>query len=237
MNLVLLFKNDFIPGSNRVLLAGRRRKHVLGVHQAKPGDCLRVGLENGLLGNGTVQSIGPEGIVMDVVLDTPPPSGLMLNLVLALPRPKAISRILLSLSSLGVKKIWLIHAMRVEKSYWESPRLTPDKIQEQLILGLEQSRDTQMPEVFLRKGFKPFVEDELPGIMKGTQTYLAHPTAENPCPKSLTGPVTLVIGPEGGFIPYETDKLTQRGCQPVHLGERIMRTETVLPYIIGRMIP
>lgn len=237
MNLVLLFKEDFISGTGRVHLGGRRLKHVAGVHHAKPGDHLRVGLENGLMGKGTVQSIGPEGLEMDVELATMPPAGLDLNLILALPRPKALSRILLSLSSLGVKKIWLIQAMRVEKSYWESPRLMPEKLQEQLIIGLEQAQDTCIPQVFLRKGFKPFVEDELPGIMNGTQSYVAHPGAGVPCPTAMTSPVTLVVGPEGGFIPYEVDKLIEIGCQPVHLGKRILRTETVLPFIIGRMFP
>lgn len=237
MNLVLLFNSDFIDGTTHVRLLGRRLKHVASVHRAQPGDRLTVGLENGLVGQGEVISIDSGGLEMDVTLSVPPPKGLDLNLVLCLPRPKAISRILSSLSSLGVKKIWLIHAMRVEKSYWESPRLEPDKIREQLILGLEQSCDTCMPEVFLRKGFKPFVEDEFPGIVKGTQPLLAHPKSQAPCPQALSVPVTLVIGPEGGFIPYEVDKLIKSGCHPVHLGQRILRTETVLPYIIGRLFP
>jgi len=62
---------------------------------------------------------------------------------------------------MGVKKIIFIHSYRVEKSYWQTPLLEEKNIEEQLILGLEQAKDTVMPEVILAKRFKPFVEDEL----------------------------------------------------------------------------
>ncbi|RYZ96209.1 MAG: 16S rRNA (uracil(1498)-N(3))-methyltransferase, partial [Moraxellaceae bacterium] len=43
------------------------------------------------------------------------------------------------------------------------------------------------------------------------------------------------IGPEGGFIPYEIDLLNKQGFEVVNLGERIMRVETVVPYLLGRL--
>ena len=36
----------------------------------------------------------------------------------------------------------------------------------------------------------------------------------------------IVIGPEGGISPDEMEKLSARGCEPVTLGKRILRTET-----------
>jgi RsmE family RNA methyltransferase len=46
---------------------------------------------------------------------------------------------------------------------------------------------------------------------------------------------SVVVGPEGGFIPYEVDLLTKNGCQAVSLGNRILRTETSISYILGRL--
>jgi len=47
--------------------------------------------------------------------------------------------------------------------------------------------------------------------------------------------VTLAVGPEGGFIDYEIDKLCEAGFQPVTLGSRILRVETAIPAILGRL--
>lgn len=229
MNLILLFKNDFIEDTNCVRIKGRRLKHIIDVHRAQPGDRLTVGLENEKIGIGTIRKLNKDLLEMEVDLTIEPPAPSPVNLILALPRPKVISRVLLSASSLGIKKIWLVNANRVEKSYWQSPRLDEDNIKKQLTLGLEQSKDTIMPTVVKKKLFKPFVEDELPGLIKGTFPVVAHPVTDNKCPGKINGPVTLAIGPEGGFIPYETEKLIECGFYPFHIGERILRVETVIP--------
>jgi 16S rRNA (uracil1498-N3)-methyltransferase len=39
-------------------------------------------------------------------------------------------------------------------------------------------------------------------------------------------PVVLLVGPEGGWEAHEEDLALQAGFQPVHLGSRVLRTET-----------
>jgi 16S rRNA (uracil1498-N3)-methyltransferase len=235
MNLILLFQEDFIDNTDIVRLQGRRLKHVLEVHHASVGDELCVGVLNGQIGLGKVTLLSQTILEMNVRLERAPPLALPMTLILALPRPKVLRRVLRSVSSLGVKKIILLNCFRVEKSFWQSPFLNESIVKEHLVLGLEQARDTVLPEVQMRPLFKPFVEDEVPLLIKGTLPLVAHPQATAPCPRDVKHSVTLAIGPEGGFIPYEIEKLMASGFTPVQMGERILSVETVVPALIARL--
>ena len=107
--------------------------------------------------------------------------------------------------------------------------LTPESLKEQLILGLEQAVDTQLPEIVQHKLFKPFVEDQLKDIIGKSRALVGHPTAAQTCPVDIKDPTTLIIGPEGGFIRYEIAKLEEQGVEAVTIGERILRVETAVP--------
>ncbi len=235
MNLILIFKEDFIDEGRRVCLTGRRHEHVLKIHRASIGDRLAVGLYGGGIGVGKIVELDENTLIMDVIFDRKVPGALPLTLVMALPRPIVLKRVLSTVSAFGVKRIVLFHARRVEKSFWKSPALREENLTHQLILGLEQARDTILPKVEMRTAFKPFVEDELPGIIGGTRAFVAHPESKRKCPYNVDHPVTLVIGPEGGFIPYEIEKLQKAGCIPVSLGERILRVESVIPALLSRI--
>ena len=234
MNLILLNEDDFIA-ADRVRLHGRRLEHVLSVHRAAVGDQLRVGKIGGLMGDGQVSALDSDKLELEVRLEQPPPAPLDIRLLLALPRPKMLKRVLQCITALGVKQIYLLNSYRVEKSFWGSPLLQPEKLQEQLLLGLEQARDTILPQVHLQQRFKPFVEDQLPLIATNTAAYVAHPVATNACPQGSCEPTSLAIGPEGGFIPYEVEKLQECGFTPISLGERILRVETAVPVLLSRL--
>jgi RsmE family RNA methyltransferase len=234
MNLVLVKDADFLS-SDRIELRDRRLQHLRGVHQAQPGDTIKIGLLGGLMGEGRVLSLDDERVELQVNFTQTPPAKLPLTLVLAMPRPKMFRRILQHCATLGVADIILLNSYRVEKSFWQSPFLQPGHIEENLLLGLEQARDTIMPTVRIEKRFKPFVEDQLPEIAAGSLGLVAHPGNYAQCPRQVTQQVTLAIGPEGGWIPYELDKLVAAGLQPVQLGERILRVETAVTALVGRL--
>lgn len=235
MNLILLYESDFV-GPARVRLTGRRLKHIVGVHRVSQGDELTVGILSGRIGSGRVIAISTGALEMDVRYERDPPAPLPVTLILALPRPKILRRVLRTVSAMGVKNVYLINTDRVEKSYWQSPFLSAGAVTEQLILGLEQAGDTVLPRVELRQRFKPFVEDELPGISSSTLPLAAHPEASHPFPRSCEQPVTLAVGPEGGFIPYEIDMLLSRGFFLVSLGKRVLHVEAAVPSLLSRFL-
>ena len=234
MNLILLLPDDFVS-ARHARLSGRRLAHMMAVHRVQVGDGVNVGLLGGAMGRATVTDLGPEAVELDVVLDQPPPPKLPLTLILALPRPKVLNRVIAAAASLGVARIFLVNAWRVEKSYWKSPRLSEENLRLQRILGLEQAKDTILPELHLRRLLRPFAEDELPAIAGGSVALVAHPGSSLPCPRAVEGPVTLAIGPEGGFLPAEIDLLGRAGFRAVDLGPRILRVETAVAALTARL--
>lgn len=234
MNLLLLEEADFIA-ADRVVLRDRRLTHMQEVHRSEVGDSLRVGRINGLMGSAELLRLEAGEAELRVSLGQSPPAKLPLTLVLALPRPKMLRRVFQTVATMGVSKVILVNSYRVEKSFWQTPFLEPEAIRENLILGLEQARDTVLPEIIIEKRFKPFVEDRLPAISEGTLGLVGHPGNFPPCPRALSEPVTLAIGPEGGWIPYEIDLLGKSGLQPVQLGERILRVETAVTALLARL--
>jgi len=236
MNLLLLDQAD-LQEPDVAIIRDHRLQHLLDVHRARPGGRLKAGLLNGNMGQAEILQLDRQQATLRLELTDTPPDALPLTLVLALPRPKMLRRCLRMVAELGIKQLYLINSFRVEKSYWQSPLLSPDEIHQTLLRGLEQAKDTRLPEVQIRQRFKPFVEDELPGLVTGRTALVAHPYtggAGNP-PLPLSQQGLVCVGPEGGFITYEVDKLQQAGCRPLALGERIYRVETVLPLLAGRL--
>lgn len=233
MNLILLHKENICDGKAEI--TGRKLEHILTYIKPSIGITLKIGLLNGLMGEGIVTDINDQRLILTLTAENSPPPPLPLKLILAMPRPKVLNRVIQNATSLGIKEIYIIKTWKVEKSYWESPMIREENLKRQMIIGLEQSKDTIMPTIQIRKRFKPFVEDELPLIVKDSLALVSHPVAESPCPHGVDSLVTLAIGPEGGFIPYEVNALQNIGFKPISLGERILRVETVLPFLIGRL--
>lgn len=234
MNLLLLLPEDLASG-NRARIGGRRLEHVRGVHRVGVGDELAVGLLGGRMGRGRVLRLDDEGLELELELLQEPPPKLPLTLVIAVPRPKVLNRVVAAAASLGAARIVLLNAWKVEKAYWASPRMRPGNLREQLLLGLEQARDTILPELRLARLFRPFVEDELPGLLAGGTGLVAHPASGGEAPRALVAPVTLAIGPEGGWIEAEVQSLQGAGLRLLDLGPRILRTETALATLVGRL--
>jgi RsmE family RNA methyltransferase len=235
MNLLLL-KSDNLT-DNLAHISGRQLQQLIKVQRCAVGDTVRVGEINGSMGTGTIVELSDSQARLQVDFHSPAPTPVPLTLIMAMPRPKMLRRSLQTIGAMGVKQIYLINSYRVEKSFWQTPFLKPEAIDEEFILGLEQARDTAMPELHIRKRFKPFVEDELPEIIKGRLNLLAHPVTASRCPIDVQQPATLAIGPEGGFIPYEVELLAAAGFETVHIGPRILRVETAVPAIISRLFP
>lgn len=233
MNVLLFTENELLD-NGLVRISGKRLEHVNTVLKSQIGDALKVGEVDGFLGSARIVELNQDAALLKPTLDKPPPPKLPLEIIVALPRPAMTRRIIRAGAELGVSAIHFINSRRVEKSYWQTPSLQADSIRELLLEGLSQSVDTVLPTVSLNPRFKPFVEDILPTHIAHRQLIALHPGDYPACPIGITQPYSLVIGPEGGFIPYEIDLLTAQGCSIASLGSRILRVEQAFYAAIAR---
>jgi RsmE family RNA methyltransferase len=239
MNLVLLNEAD-LTGDGQALLRGVRARHILDVHRATIGNTLRVGLVGGPVGEAVVTALSSDEVTLAVTLSEPPPAPLGIELLLAMPRPKMLRRLLAAVASIGIKRLVLINSARVEKSYFDSPLLTPEAIEEELLLGLSQACDTILPVVSIQRLFRPFVEDEADSCWPApTRRLLAHPRAERDLWEvllpSANNRTVLAIGPEGGWVPFEIELLEARGFERFAAGPRVLRVDTAVPFLLGQV--
>lgn len=233
MNRILL-RPDEITGDTAIVHA-RRARHVLDVLDAQPGDELRAGVLGGRIGRASLTRRESDSVTLELRLSEDPPPPIPVTLILALPRPKVAKRVLIDVAAAGIKRIHLVGAWKVDKSYWDSPLLSDSAIEEHLVLGLEQGGDTIVPTVECHRLFKPFVEDRLPGLVANQRRLLAHPGPVVDCPRAVDGEIALAVGPERGFTEYEIGRLSEAGFERVSLGSRTLRVESAVAMLLGRL--
>lgn len=233
MNIVLLDARQ-TQAEIWTISAKRQIEHLKNHLDIQIGDRLKVGIREGKRYLTEIVDIADQSIQIKPLQEELVPAKLPVTLIVAMPRPKVLRRLIMDSVTLGVEKIIIIHSYRVDKSYWQTPFL--QQIDQYVTLGLEQAGDTFAPKIEIYKRFKPFVEDVLPHLITvNNPAFVAHPYAEQKMPHAIEHACSIVIGPEGGFIDYEIDLLVKNGCQALSLGNRIIRTETVIPYVLGRL--
>jgi 16S rRNA (uracil1498-N3)-methyltransferase len=241
--LIVLEPGDFVSDV-LVRIVDRRLLHVRQQIRARVGDRLRVGLlDEGdgppapNLGHGEVLRCDAEALELRIELGQPPPPPSSITLALALSRPPTIEKVLQQATAMGIKRFLFFHSRRVEKSYWDATAFEAAALRRQLLLGLEQCVDTVLPRIELHHHFRPFVEDRLAPIRATQPVLVADPEATQSCPRARPGPLCLVLGPEGGFIPFERERFAALGDQLVQFGPRILRVETAAVALLARLAP
>jgi RsmE family RNA methyltransferase len=230
LNLIILEPGE-IGEAGQVRLTGVRALHLLNVLKVEPGDSVRVALLDGPTGTGTVRGVSEAIVDLQCAFSTTIPPRPAVDLLLALPRPKVLRRLWAQLAALGVGRIMLTNAERVERNYFDTHLLTPEVYRSLLIDGLQQARDTRLPIVSVHRRLKVFVEDELDGLVEATARLVADPSASvsaGPVVREMPAGsrVLLAVGPEGGWNVFELDLLRAHRFQLIGLGPRTLRADT-----------
>jgi RsmE family RNA methyltransferase len=227
MNLVLLAEH---PHDRAVTLHGPQARHLLQVLRVTPGATVRVGVEDGPVGVGTVTAVEAAAVTLACAFDGAPPRRPRVDLLLAVPRPKVLKRLWAQLAALGVDCVILTNVERVERPYFDTHVLDPEVYRPLLVEGLQQARDTHVPRVTIHRQFRKLIEDELDGLTDADARLLAdpgpYPRVASAVAAAAPARVLLAVGLEGGWNDFERARLGERGFAPVSMGPRTLRTDT-----------
>ncbi len=233
MNLIIVEPDDVRDGV--ATLYDTRAEHIITVLGAAPGDSIRIGLLNGPLGVGIVTSRDRDSVTLRCEFEPQPPPRPAVDLLLALPRPKVMHRLWAQLAALGVGRIMLTNAERVERNYFDTHVLADDVYTPLLIEGLQQARDTHLPIVSVHRQLKILIEDHLDAMCPSGLRLVAHPGVEQPIDAAVTEAgqrCLMAIGPEGGWNAFELDLFAAHGFHAVGLGVRTLRVDTACVAIL-----
>lgn len=234
---LILFEQHELTNSGIVELGDRRAEHIRNVLRVGPGVSIRAGVINGPRGLATIMEVSADRVIVQCAFDESAPPAPKVDLLLALPRPKVMRRLWAQLAAMGVGRIILTNASKVERVYFDTHVLQPETYRPLLIDGLQQAQDTQIPEVTIRKQFKILVEDELDMLFPYGGRLLADHSANNRIRDLIFDDpglrVLVAVGPEGGWTEYELDLLKRHGFRAVSMGRRILRADTACVAILA----
>ena len=229
MNLILL-ERDELDRDNAVTLTGTRADHLRTVLHVAPGQGVRVGIVDGPMGTAVVTAADGEAVSLTCRFEEGPPPPPPVDLLLALPRPKVMRRLWPQLAALGVHRIILTNAERVERNYFDTHVLDPRCYRRLLIDGLQQARDTRLPAVSIHRRLKVLVEDHLYELAGQGLRLVAQAGAPATIAEAVAGRSTervlLAVGPEGGWNTFELALFETHGFTPVGMGPRTLRSDT-----------
>ena len=236
MNLILLDAGAL--HQDHAVLEGAQARHALDVLRVSVGQEIRIGIVDGAIGTGRVTGLAEERVELQCALgDVPAVPDV--DLLLALPRPKVMRRLWAQLAALGVGRIILTNASRVERNYFDTHVLDEACYRPLLVEGLQQAQDTRLPRVSIHRRFRPLIEDELDALSSADRRLVAQPAADATAVASAwpadAARVLLAVGPEGGWDDFELRLLTDRGFGLVSLGTRTLRADTACVALLAAL--
>ncbi|MGN0832660.1 MAG: 16S rRNA (uracil(1498)-N(3))-methyltransferase [Kiritimatiellia bacterium] len=240
----ILFEREEIQGG-LATFGGVRAEHVLGVLHGTVGQVLKTGEIDGPVGTAEIVGIGgpggPDGPRVTVrCAHTVRSRRPWIDLLLAPPRPRVLKRLLPQLAAMGVGRILLVGAEKVEKAFWGATLLKPEHHRPLLIDGLMQAGTSILPTLAMRRNFRRFVTDELDALFPASVRIVAHPHVASggarPAAASGSGAPLLAIGPEGGWTDEEVALLAAHGFARRSLGPRILRTDTATVAMLAQLM-
>lgn len=243
MNLLLIKERELV-GTGKAEISGARAKYIYEFHDLKAGLTVRAGILNGALGQAEINFVSASRIELTFTPQQPALNPIPIYALVATPRPQAVKKILQLSAMMGFSGVCFFRSERVVGSYLSSKSLTPQAIEEQLILGLEQAGNTALPPISKCDSFHELINAFIPELIstRGSNSIKLLADTKSTAQKWNSPPLfrpsqlaLLAIGPEAGFSQVEQEQFKAFGFMGLSLGPRILRVEVALAVFAAKV--
>ena len=210
-------------------LTGAQASHLARVLRAEAGQVYDI-VAGGFLHRAEITAVhlaaGQERVVFRLGEELEAGSSLRLELVLAIFKFDHFEWAIEKATELGVERIAPVIAHRTEKHLAQAATKRVERWRRIAHEASKQSRRKTVPEIADPQPARLVLDATSGNRILLSETEQAWPLGEHLRTIKDSGPVTLAIGPEGGWSPDEMQLFKASAWTPVTLGQRILRAET-----------
>ena len=213
---------DEVSGDRAALLGGHA-EHLARVLRAQVGQQFDV-VADGRLRRGTISSIAPDRVEFALAEELPSSTPADIQLLLAVFKFDRFEWAVEKATELGVTRIVPVIASRTDTFLAPAATKRVERWRRIAREAAEQSRRVAPPEIADPRKLNVAVPS-----VSGTRIVLSEAEQEQTLKHVLSSerqPVTLAIGPEGGWTNAELKCFTETGWISATLGTTILRAET-----------
>jgi len=249
VNSLLILPNELV-GPTSARLDGARALYAFETHGVRDGQTVKVCVLGGLRGEAKVLAATTVSISLELSVSLPPLEPNPFSLIVGVSRPQTVKKVIQAAVMFGVSSLHFVRSELGEKSYLQSRSLDADQIEEETIKALEQVWDSRAPEIVVHRTFSYFMENKLNEIATTLETlssgrhprrFVAHPGGEilscSDAALLKDSSAMIAIGPERGWSETEVRAFKDAGFQMVGLGDRVVRVELALVFLLGTLAP
>jgi len=226
--------SDAEPGGE-VELSGAEARHLVTVSRGRVGEQVSVSNGAGLLVTGEILSAEPARVVVraDAVTRVPRPSPRIV-LVQALAKGGRDELAVQAAVELGADEIVPWQASR-SISRWNGEKVRKGVQRWASIVreATKQSVRAWMPVVAEPVGLADLAARAADSRMLVLEPGVIRPLTDIRFDDGDARDIALVVGPEGGISPEESQRLESAGALPVRLGQSVLRTSSAGPAAIA----
>ena len=221
----LFYSPQLTRTSATVELPPEEAHHVRKVYRKQPGEMIELTNGQGLWARGEVETADPRRLacIIREIREMPAPSARNITVALATIRPNRMDWAVEKLSELGVGAIQPLLTEFTSIKTFKTAHL--EKI---AVSAIKQSRQFYLPRLLTPLTFTAWLQKI--SAVDGSQRFLAHLQDDavtfRTHPPAGDRPLTIAIGPEGGFSEEEIEQARATGFRFLKLNDAILRTET-----------